>query len=60
MLHSVVLGTVALGASVYYFAGQFGVDRQEMLGYMVVSAGLLVGLVAAAALAAVALRWLRR
>ncbi len=60
LLRSVALGTLALGAGVYYFAGQFGVDRQELLGYDGVSALLLLGLVVAAALAATLLRYLRR
>ncbi len=60
LLRSVVLGTLALGAGVYYFAGQFGVDQRELLGYMGVSALMVAGLVVAAALLAALLRLLRR
>ncbi len=60
VLRTVVLGTLALGAGVWYLADMFGVDRAELLGYLGVSAVLLSGLIILAAVTVGLLRLLRR
>lgn len=60
LLRTVVLGTLALGAGVWYLADMFGVDRAELLGYLGTSALLLLGLILLAAAAVGLLRLLRR
>ena len=60
ILRTALLGTLALGAGVWYFADQFGVDKQELVGYLAISALLMLILAAAGALAARLLRLLRR
>lgn len=60
LVRSVVLGTLALGAGVWYLADMFSVDRSELLGYLGVSAMLIFGLMLLAAFAVVLLRLLKR
>ena len=60
VLRSVVLGTLALGAGVWYLADMFGVNRAELLGYLGISALLMLGLILLAAVAVGLLRLLRR
>ena len=59
-MRTVVLGTLALGAGVWYLADVFAVDRAELLGYLGVSALLILGLMLLAACAVALLRLLRR
>lgn len=60
VLRTVVLGTLALGAGVWYLTDMFSVDRAELLGYLGASAMLLLGLMLLAAVAVGVLRLLRR
>ena len=59
LLRTVVLGTLALGAGVWYLADMFGVDREELFGYLGASAMLMLGLMLLAAVT-VGLLWLLR
>jgi hypothetical protein len=60
LLRTVVLGTLALGAGVWYLADMFSVDRAELLGYLGASAMLMLGLMLLAAVTVGVLRLLRR
>lgn len=60
LVRTIVLGTIAVFAAIAWLATEFGMDRDELLGYAVTSLALVLGMVLLALLGAAVLRALRK
>ncbi|MEQ8859376.1 MAG: hypothetical protein RIC56_12080 [Pseudomonadales bacterium] len=60
LVRTIVLGSLAVVASIAWLSGQLGMDRAELLDFALTSVLLVAGLVVLAVFGAVALRLLKR
>lgn len=60
LVRTIVLGSVAVVASIAWLAGQLGMDREELLDFALTSVLLVGGLVVLAVFGAVLLRGVKR
>lgn len=60
MARTIVLGTLAAAAGIWWLARAYDVETSQMLGYLGGSAAFVVGAIAAAVGGAVGVRLLRR
>ena len=60
LARTVLLGAVAAALGIWWLARAYGIENSQLLGFLLASALFVVGCVVLAAIAALALGWLRR
>ena len=60
LARTVLLGAVAAALGIWWLARSYGIENSQLLGFLLASALFVVGCVVLAAIAALALGWLRR
>lgn len=60
LARTVLLGAVAAALGIWWLARAYEIENSQLLGFLLASALFVVGCIALAAIAGVALGWLRR